>query len=577
MIKLNINGKEVQATDGMTVLEAAEAAGIFIPTLCRHSNLTPYGGCRLCMVEIKGMKRYPTACTTPVEPDMVVRTDTDKIQELRRRILELILSEHPYICLICEQKDKCEEYQYSIRKVGVTTGCKFCPNDEQCELQEVVEHIGIKDVDFPINYRALSVEKFDPFYDRDYNLCILCGRCVRVCQEVRDNGVLAFTYRGPRALVGTAFGKSHIESGCEFCGACVDVCPTGALYENRVKWEGKPDHYVATVCPYCGIGCGINLNIKENKIISVTPASEGKANNGQACVRGRFCVAQIVHSNNRIKVPMIRKGEKLVEVSWDEALNTIASNLSKYKGEQFACIACPQCTNEDIYMFQKFTRKIMNSNNIAIAHQVEENAKTCECNLVGAYSIIFENGGKLGTNPVASIRHRYEEILKAVEAGKIKALYVTGNGAKVPVNKLEYLIVQSVFPTPEVAVADVVLPVASFAEVDGSFTSMNGKIQQLQRAIGPRYDSQSDWWVVCEVAKRMGGQGFEVKGAQEIRDEIDRCGINCTTSAQEVSECFQRDITVLEIKPTDGLYHYRGGELVDEVKGLREIVDHWRK
>jgi formate dehydrogenase alpha subunit len=249
-VSISINGIAVKARPGMTVLEAARANDIYIPTLCYASKLPAVGACRMCVVEIENMRGFPTACTVPVSDGMVVRTETEAVQNLRREILSLILSEHPYTCLVCEAK--CGDYMGgTIRKAAVTTGCQYCPANGQCELQDLVDYLGLEDVPYPITYRGLPVEKDDPFFDRDYNLCILCGRCVRACQEIRHSGVLAFVKRGSETIVGTAFGRSHLEADCQFCGACVDVCPTGALADKRAKWEGRPAAVVPSVCPYC--------------------------------------------------------------------------------------------------------------------------------------------------------------------------------------------------------------------------------------------------------------------------------------------------------------------------------------
>ena len=203
---MEIDHREVSFPEGATVLRVAELNDIYIPSLCSHKDLTPFGGCRLCIVEIEGMRGYPLACSTVAVEGMKVLTDTATVREMRKEILQLILSEHPASCLICDEQDECRENQYTIRKAGVTTGCRYCPNDGQCELQDVVEKIGVTDIGYPIYYRGYEVEHDDPFFDRDYNICILCGRCVRMCQEVRGTSVLAFKFRGPQAQIGPAFG-----------------------------------------------------------------------------------------------------------------------------------------------------------------------------------------------------------------------------------------------------------------------------------------------------------------------------------------------------------------------------------
>ncbi len=361
-ITLTIDDKQISVDEGITVLQSAIEAGIYIPTLCYHRYLTPYGGCRICIVEIEGMRGFPTACTTPATDGMVVRTNTPQLQELRRGFLDLMLSKHPSACLACERKGECDPYRAPIRKVGVTTGCQFCPKNLRCELQEVVEYVGLNALRLPNRYRELKPDRRDPFFERDYNLCILCGRCVRVCQEIRGLGALAFTYRSSEALVGTAFGQSLQEAGCRFCGACVDICPTGALADRRRKWEGAAEHSVATTCPYCGVGCQLELEVREEKVIGVTPIDG--VNRGQSCVRGRFGITEIVNHPKRLKVPLVRQSGKMTEASWDKALETVADRLGKYNGDEIAVISCAESTNEDNYILQKFARAVLGTNNI---------------------------------------------------------------------------------------------------------------------------------------------------------------------------------------------------------------------
>ena len=347
-----------------TILQAARDRGVWIPTLCAHAELTPYGGCRMCIVEVDGFRNFPTACTTPVAEGMVVRTDTAQLQAMRMDILQLLMSEHTSSCLVCDEKDECKRFSTTIRKVGVTTGCRYCAKDGQCEFQEVAERLGVHSIDYPVHYRGLRVEDEDPFYDRDHNLCILCGRCVRVCQEVRVADVLGFKHRGRAAVVGPAFGRTHVEAGCEFCGACVAVCPTGALAEKARKWEGKPDREEHTTCPFCGVGCSMRLRVKEDRVIGSLPDADPAGGEGQLCVRGRFCVSEVVNEPKRLVRPTRAFGSIAAEITLDDALGRAAERLAACRPGAYRMLVSPCLTNEDLYVAQKFARVAMGSNDV---------------------------------------------------------------------------------------------------------------------------------------------------------------------------------------------------------------------
>jgi len=370
-LSLEINHRKVSFPEGVTVHRAAELNDVYIPSLCSHKDLSPFGGCRLCMVEIEGMRGYPLSCNTLAQEGMKVLTDTATLRELRGEILKLILSEHPSSCLVCGEKDECKDYQGTIRKAGVTTGCRFCPNDGQCELQDVVERVGLTEIDFPIYYHGYEPEHDDPFYDRDYNICILCGRCVRMCQEVRGTGVLAFTYRGPRAKIGPAFGRSHVEAGCEFCGACVDVCPTGALADKASKWDGKPDGSHVSTCPFCPVGCQVELDHKGGRFSKAKANLDPEVNDGQLCVKGRFCMPEVTHHFERAKKPILRKEKYFREVSWKEALEKVAAELKGIRPDELLMLVSPDLTNESLFAAQKFVRECIGSNGIDSTARME--------------------------------------------------------------------------------------------------------------------------------------------------------------------------------------------------------------
>jgi NADH dehydrogenase/NADH:ubiquinone oxidoreductase subunit G len=341
MINITINGKRIKAKNGDTVLRIAERAGIKIPTLCYHKGLTPFGGCRLCIVEVRGQKAPLTACTLIPEDGMSIKTDTPRLRKLRKFTLQLILSEHPNACLICEREADCSNFQECIKKSAVTFGCKSCPQNDNCELQDLVRELKIKTIPLLFRYRSLEVERYDPFFDRDYNLCILCGRCVRVCDEIRHAHTLEFHHRGPDTLVGTAFDLPHLESGCQFCGACVDTCPTGALRDRFSRYEKPPDKSVKTTCTLCSIGCAISLNISDNKITCSTP------HRNQICVRGRFGIAPLVNHPKRATKPVIKKDGQPVEVEWEQALKFVEQRFKEHRN-RIGILFSPQLPTEAI-------------------------------------------------------------------------------------------------------------------------------------------------------------------------------------------------------------------------------------
>ena len=370
-IQITIDNKKIAIQPNFTILQAARMNDIFIPSLCTLEHLPSYGACRLCIVEVDGLRGFPTSCTTPVEDGMVIRTDTAEIRSLRQEVLKLLLSEHPASCLFCTEQDECKQFQGTIRKVGVTTGCRYCPNDNRCELQEITESIGLTETSYPVYYRGFAVEKNDPFYDRDYNLCILCGRCVRVCNDIRMNGTLSFKQRGRLTTIGPAFDRTHLEAGCEFCGACVSSCPTGALSVKVSKWYGKPDAQIATTCNYCAVGCKLKLQVKNHGVIDILPDYDSSIDHGLICVKGRFAVPEYVHSPLRYGVPKEMTLMGYNDISWDQAITLAAEKLTGVKPDDCLFLVSPQLSNEDLFTAQQFIRNLIGSENIASSLMIE--------------------------------------------------------------------------------------------------------------------------------------------------------------------------------------------------------------
>ncbi|MBN2266020.1 MAG: molybdopterin-dependent oxidoreductase, partial [Candidatus Aminicenantes bacterium] len=290
---------------------------------------------------------------------MEVATATPDLQALRRGILELILAEHPHACLICAEKPSCDEYKSTIRKTGEVTGCVLCPANGRCELQKVVEAVGLSLVPFPSHRRPGEVRRDDPFIDRDNALCILCGRCVRVCQEVRGANVLTFVSRGSETVVGTVLDRRLLDSGCQFCGACVDVCPTGSLAERATRYDRPPEAEVKAVCTLCGQGCGLLVRTREGRVAGTAPDPEGPVNRGQACVKGRFLVRPALGHPSRLLRPLIRENGALREAPWEEALTLAATRLAALGPGRVAVTASAQSSCEDLYLLHRFASEIL--------------------------------------------------------------------------------------------------------------------------------------------------------------------------------------------------------------------------
>ena len=380
-VTLEIDGFPVTVPKGTSLMRAAVDAGIKVPKLCATDSLEPFGSCRLCLVEVEGRKGYPASCTTPAEAGMKVKTQTPKLQDLRKGVMELYISDHPLDCLTCSANGN-------------------------CELQDMAGVTGLRNVRYGVGAAAgahhcdSKKDESNPYFTYDPSKCIVCNRCVRACEETQGTFALTISGRGFESRVSPGQDQPFMESECVSCGACVEACPTATLQEKSVIWLGQPEHSVITTCAYCGVGCGFKAEMKGTQVVRMVPWKDGKANEGHSCVKGRFAWGYATHQD-RITKPMIRASiqDPWQEVSWEVALNHAASEFrriqAKHGKDSIGGITSSRCTNEETYLVQKLIRAAFGNNNVDTCARV--------CHSPTGYGLGQTLGTSAGTQTFKSV------------------------------------------------------------------------------------------------------------------------------------------------------------------------------
>jgi predicted molibdopterin-dependent oxidoreductase YjgC len=677
-ITLTVDGKKVGVPSGSTILDAAQAAGVRIPTLCHDNKLHPFGGCRICLVEVEGASRaFVPSCAALVKDGMVVRTSSPAIIEARRMVLELLLIKHPLECPSCDKSG-------------------------ECQLQDLVHEYGLGPSRFDAKKEYLPPDFGNAVIERHMSRCILCGKCARICDEQNGVGEWAFTRRGSRTRISTDFDRPL---DCEFCGECVEICPVGALTSKQYKYKAHSWNLTKTgsVCNYCGCGCTINYETRDKKIVRTSPM-----NNNYLCVKGRYGWDALHHAD-RLATPKMRVYGRLVDCTWEDALSMVATNLKVLKNKHGASsiggLGSVRTTNEENYLFQKFMRAVVGTNNVDMLARLKipkglntsffsgELGRIAEHDVILALdsavgeinpltgieivraitqhgrTLVLVNDGdnkfnkiagvvipaipekavsdlvaalkaaqgagavqkaaailkasksvaviipsqlrdsgfrgirelsgllknvtfypvvprsnfqgaldmgvlpsyypgyqKIDANTIAAFSVAWDavlpetpglnavEMMHAIASGNLSALYVMGDD---PVGsdpdfarslrKLEFLVVQDIFMSETAKMADVVLPAAGCSEKVGTFTNLERRLQQLDKAEEPHGTAKRDWEIIRDIAKKMGTTQCYTSAADIMKEIRSVAPLYANLS---IGACWQREQSPLA--GTDG-------------------------
>ena len=462
MAKITIDGKLIEVDSKRTIIEAARENGIEIPHFCWHPRLSVAGNCRMCLVEVEKIPKLVIACATQVTEGMVVHTTNAKVINAREAVMEFLLINHPLDCPICDEAGECKLQDYAYK---YSVGYSRFEEDKvhKPKRVELGEHV------------LLDTER-----------CIMCSRCVRFCDEIAGKPQLTFTQRGTHVEL-TTFPGEKLDN--PYSMNVIDICPVGALTSRNFRFKARVWEMSSTetVCPGCARGCNMYSWVRNNEVLRQTPRFNPEVNDFWMCDWGRLNTFKHVNVENRIKAPLMRKDEGIVEVGWDEAIARVASGSKSFRKSEIAAVGSAYATNEENYLFQKFASEVLGTKHIDfMRHSIEgdEDALLLRAdktpNSSGAQEVgVHPREGGLG----------FEGIIKAIHDGQIKLLYlVDDNIATDPLvakalGRLEFLVVMCSFENETTRLADVVLPSSTFAEKHGTFTNFQGRVQRIRPSV----------------------------------------------------------------------------------------------
>ena len=531
-VNITIDDVRCEVDNRLTVIEAARQFGVKIPHFCWHPTLSVSGNCRMCLVEVEKMPKLVIACSTQVVEEMIIRTKSDRVLGARKAVMEFILINHPLDCPICDEAGECKLQEYAYKH---SAGVSRFTEDKVHKPKRV---------------------EVGPRVMLDAERCILCSRCVRFCEEIVGQHQLQFIERGDKTTL-TTFPGEQLDN--PYSMNVVDICPVGALTNRDFRFKARvwEMSFTDSICQGCARGCNIEVGVRNNEILRLTPRTNEAVNSYWMCDHGRLETFKQVNADDRIKAPMIKKDGRLAEVGWDEAIARVVSELRSYKKSEIAAIGSPFETNEDNYVFQKFVKDVLGIRNLEVVpHEIsgDEDALLIRADKTPNAAGAREVGAGVMKDGLA-----LEGILAGIREGRIKALYsLDSNIAAIPeiaeaLGKLDFFVVHATNDNATVRMADVVLAASTYAEKNGTIVNFQRRVQRIRPAVttleqerafdgfemsrwdkfaahndrwgkGPRRDARPSWKIITAVAALMGTKMKHTSAAdifQEITQKVE--------------------------------------------------------